>query len=109
LISLVVAAAFAVAVTPGSMASAAPQSMKMESHSMAPSHCNHMKSQTPKEQGTPCKNMAACLGMLGCYGMAAVATPCHVLSAPEPDEVAVASFARVSGLIIPPDVPPPIS
>jgi hypothetical protein len=108
LVSLVVAVAFAIAVTPGSMASVVPQSAKMESHAMAPSHCNHMKPQTPKEQGKPCKNLA-CLGMLGCFGMAAVATPTHVLSAPAPDEVSIASFALESGLTVPPDVPPPIS
>lgn len=107
LVSLFVAVVFAIAVTPGSMAMPAPQTMKMDCASMAAPSCDHMKSH--KDQGKPCKSMAVCLGMLNCFGMAAVDIA-PVARLPVTFDVHVAiSHQAVSGLTLTPDNPPPIA
>jgi hypothetical protein len=107
LISLFIAVVFAIAVTPGSMAMTAPQTMKMDCASMAAPSCDHMSSH--KDQGKPCKNMAVCLGMLSCFGMAAVDVA-HVVRLPVTFDVHVTiSHQTLSGLTLTPDNPPPIA
>lgn len=104
LISLFVALAFAIAVTPGSMAMPAPHTMKhADCASMAaPDHA-------PKEQGKPCKGMTVCLGMLSCFGMAAIVAQHFTLARLADDASPLRLHQIVSGLTIPPDDRPPIA
>lgn len=107
LVSLFVAVVFAIAVTPGSMAMPAPShTMKMDCATMAAS-CDHMKSH--KDQGKPCKSMAACFGMLSCFGMAAMDTAQSVRHPVTFDVHVVIGHQTVSGRTLQPDNPPPIA
>jgi|GEM_PF-1179799 len=114
-LSLFVAMVFAIAATPGSMAMPQP-SHQMQSHMQmmagdcAQMHCDHMKAMKSagKEQGKPCKNMAACLGMLSCYNMAAVGFVMPEAFIPPRDALVAFSHQDISGLTLRPDNPPPI-
>jgi hypothetical protein len=109
LISLFVAAAFVVAVTPGSMgvSPATGKSMMADCPFMITVPCDHMKAH--QEQGTPCKNAGGCLGMLSCYGMAALGTDQVALISPMMSAVPAPVHEIWVGLTIPPDNRPPIA
>ena len=118
-VSALVALAFLVAATPGSMAM--PQPVKSAAHTMAMPDdgssgqagycCDHMKADPAKGQpgqNQPCKTMAICLGMLSCFGMGAVDLTVPLLLMPPRDAPMGFVHDRVSGLAHRPDNPPPI-
>ncbi|GAA0533804.1 hypothetical protein GCM10008941_11580 [Rhizomicrobium palustre] len=81
-------------------------------------HCDHMQmmkaghdcaQHKTKEQGSPCKNMAACMGVLGCFGVVAIDfVQVHAFVPARGAAVAI-THQSVQGLSLRPDNPPPIA
>jgi hypothetical protein len=107
LLAAFVAAAFAIAVVPGSMAMPAPQTMQADCQHHHTMPAGHIKQ--PRSHDTPCKGMAMCLGMFSCFGLSAVADhPAVVTKVQQYRPVAGADEAS-PGMSYPPDNPPPIA
>ena len=106
LVAALVAAAFAIAAEPGSMAMPAPQTMQMDCQHHHAAPAAHAK--LPKDHGSPIKGLAMCFGMFSCFGLSAVmALPSVAASVQQQHPVAGADESS-PGLTHPPANPPPI-